>query len=200
MIEIDNDTCSVIVNGDNVKLTNSELLLLRLLLSRQDSVVSKTEISSIVFDGSATDAAIEKLVSRLRNRIGYHRISTNRDQGYSLTIAPAPPLSDVYIMHIGYADLYKIGYGHAKSRLDTGRAFNPLLKLVAIGKSTEASKLEYFLHRMFRDYHVVGEIFRLDKTQYTLAVDTLNRMCYDDWVLDICSPDVSYKSGTVLYP
>lgn len=192
MIEIDNDTYSAIVDGNSIKLANKEFLLLKLLLSKQSSVVPKGEISSVVFDGSATDTAIEKLVSRLRSRIGNQYISTNRDQGYSLTVIPIRPLNDVYIMDIGYANLYKIGYGNAADRLSAGRTFNPLIKLVAIGKSLEASKLERFLHRMFRDYRVVNEIFRLDDTQYTLAVDTLNRMCYDDWALDItiCSLNV----------
>lgn len=81
------ETRELIVDNDFIKLTKKETLLLHLLITNMNKVVSFDQISNYVWEGDiATTDSIRTLVMRLRKKIPKDSLETLVDFGYKLHI------------------------------------------------------------------------------------------------------------------
>lgn len=85
-IDLDLKAMSAWLNGQLLDLTRNEFRLLRLFLLRQDHTLLHHEIRDLLYSQSPTRSlnAIEVHISRLRRKIGHHRIQTIRGLGYRM--------------------------------------------------------------------------------------------------------------------
>ncbi len=83
-VELDLDTCTVNVGGENLELTKTEFKVLELLISQPKRVFTKEQIyESAWYDyGAVDDNTIRVIISRLRDKIGSEHIRTIRGLGY----------------------------------------------------------------------------------------------------------------------
>ena len=83
-VELDLDTCTVNVDGENVELTKAEFKVLELMISQPRRVFTKEQIyeSAWYDDGAVDDNTIRVIISRLRDKIGSDHIKTIRGLGY----------------------------------------------------------------------------------------------------------------------
>ena len=77
----------VTVSGRQVRLTSIEMLLLLELARHRGVMVHRSTLEQAVWGRSVPPSSrrLQMAVSRLRSKIGYHRIATIRDWGYTLT-------------------------------------------------------------------------------------------------------------------
>lgn len=76
---------AVYIDGAEVPLTRTEVMLLRILVSRAGSTVSRENILGRIWDDGETfvdDNTLSVNISRLREKIGPDRIATVRGLGY----------------------------------------------------------------------------------------------------------------------
>jgi two-component system, OmpR family, response regulator len=81
---LDESACRVWRDGRRIELTAAEFRLLRLLMTNAGRVLSKQQLAWHVWDESREVNAIERLVSRLRQKVG-GLIETRRGFGYSMS-------------------------------------------------------------------------------------------------------------------
>ena len=83
-VELDLDTCTVNIGGENVELTKAEFKVLELLISQPRRVFTKEQIYETAWydDGAVDDNTIRVIISRLRDKIGSDHIKTIRGLGY----------------------------------------------------------------------------------------------------------------------
>lgn len=83
-LRLDEDRQAVIRDGVPCALSRVEFRLLRYMMLNPGKVLSKTELGDHVYanDSDKESNVIEVHVNHLRNKIGKHRISTRRGQGY----------------------------------------------------------------------------------------------------------------------
>lgn len=85
---LDMNTCTVIIDGQEVSLTQRELRLLEVFLTHTDRVLSKEELIEHIysFDDYPSPNAIELYVARLRKKLAASQINikTLRGLGYLL--------------------------------------------------------------------------------------------------------------------
>lgn len=76
------------LNGENLNITNLEVLLLNILILNQHYVLSKEEIKEMVWKDSfdVSDVAFKTLLGRLRAKIGKNSIKNISGRGYVLNI------------------------------------------------------------------------------------------------------------------
>jgi DNA-binding response OmpR family regulator len=86
-LELNSDTRIVLTaNGVDSQLTAIEFKLLRYLMLHPDKIISKSELSEILYDDDnlKDSNVIEVYINRLRSILGKSRITTFRGQGYRL--------------------------------------------------------------------------------------------------------------------
>ena len=83
-LTLDENRQAVICDGVPCMLTGVEFRLLRYMMLHPGKVLSKTELGDHVYanDADQESNVIEVHVNHLRNKVGKHRISTRRGQGY----------------------------------------------------------------------------------------------------------------------
>ena len=83
-VTLDLDACTASVAGATVELTKAEFKVLALLIAQPRRVFTKEQIyeSAWYDDGAVDDNTIRVIISRLRDKIGSHRIRTIRGLGY----------------------------------------------------------------------------------------------------------------------
>jgi hypothetical protein len=196
-IGIDHNRLCAVVGEKEIELPSLEYQLFKLLLSEPGRTFSKIEIGNIIWGAAAPDTTIEKVASRLRERIGYNALETKRGFGYSIKagvdISRGEPraLSTkdwyIYIMHVGFDNIYKIGKSiDPCARCNDAAAFNPRLRLLSYGLSYSASFHERLLHRAFRQDSAGRELFQLSKESLFRAINLLNKLCDKELFIDIC--------------
>jgi len=81
------DTHSLEVEGVTVAISPHEFTLLRFMIERSGRVVSKAQLSEVLYgwNEGAESNTVEVYVSQLRKKIGMDRIRTLRGVGYMLT-------------------------------------------------------------------------------------------------------------------
>ncbi len=87
-LNLDISTTRLTVAGRPVELTALEFRTLAHLMSHEERVVSKTELTEHLYDQDfdRDSNVIEVLVNRLRNKLGAGLIKTHRGLGYQLTV------------------------------------------------------------------------------------------------------------------
>ncbi len=86
-IEYDFNNKEILDNGQSVKLSKKETLLLELIIKYKGSVVTKEMIQNIVWaDVVMSEPALKNLIFRLRKKISKEIISTVQDIGYKLEV------------------------------------------------------------------------------------------------------------------
>lgn len=85
-LEIDQSARSVTVDGVSCLLTSREWAVLSLLAERSGAILSKAQIEEALYAfGAETESnTVEVYISRLRKKIGRHRIKNVRNLGYRL--------------------------------------------------------------------------------------------------------------------
>lgn len=85
-LTIDIDRRTVAVDGQPVLLSALEYRLLELLVRRRGGIVSKSDVLDALyaFGDEPHENAVEAHVSRLRRKIGPHRIVSQRGMGYAI--------------------------------------------------------------------------------------------------------------------
>lgn len=85
-LEIDQSARRVIVDGVSCLLTSREWAVLSLLAERSGAILSKAQIEEALYAfGAETESnTVEVYISRLRKKIGRHRIKNVRNLGYRL--------------------------------------------------------------------------------------------------------------------
>jgi two-component system OmpR family response regulator len=75
------------VSGRQVRLTAIETRLLLELARRRGVIVHRNDLEQAIWGRPVPPSSrrLQMAVSRLRSKIGYHRIATVRDWGYTLT-------------------------------------------------------------------------------------------------------------------
>lgn len=78
----------VIVGGRQLRLTGTETRLLLELARHRGVMMHRSTLQEAVWgrDVPVGSKRLDMAVSRLRSKIGYHRIATIRDWGYALTV------------------------------------------------------------------------------------------------------------------
>jgi len=73
--------------GEMILLTKKEFELLSLLIKNKQSVLSKTQIEYLLWDGEiVSDSSVKTLVKKLRTKIGEESITTAKNLGYKICI------------------------------------------------------------------------------------------------------------------
>lgn len=76
---------SILKNDEIILLTPSEILLMELLIEKDNKLVTKSQIEDTIYNNKfASDNAINTLVSKLRKKIGKNIISAIQSQGYMM--------------------------------------------------------------------------------------------------------------------
>ena len=85
-LKLDPDVHKVDVEGREITLSLMEYRLLELLMKRRGRPLSKSEAMNVLYalDEERDENAIEAIVSRVRRKIGAHRIVNQRGLGYAL--------------------------------------------------------------------------------------------------------------------
>jgi DNA-binding response OmpR family regulator len=80
----------VVRRGDEMVLvTKKEFELLSLLLNNRQSVLSKTQIEYLLWDGEmVSESGVKTLIKKLRTKVGKDSIFTVKNIGYKICIAP----------------------------------------------------------------------------------------------------------------
>lgn len=88
-VQLDTSARRCVRAGRLVELTAREFMLLRVLMERAGSIVSKAELESALFDwGNEVESnAVEVYVSQLRRKLGREFIATRRGLGYVVEAA-----------------------------------------------------------------------------------------------------------------
>jgi len=74
--------------GEMILLTKKEFELLSLLIKNKQSILSKTQIESFLWDGEiVSESSVKTLIKRLRSKIGEETIVTAKNLGYKICIA-----------------------------------------------------------------------------------------------------------------
>lgn len=74
--------------GEMILLTKKEFELLSLLIKNKYSVLSKTQIEYLLWDGEiVSESSVKTLVKKLRSKIGEESIATAKNLGYKICIA-----------------------------------------------------------------------------------------------------------------
>ena len=74
--------------GEMILLTKKEFELLSLLIKNKQSVLSKTQIEYLLWDGEiVSESSVKTLVKKLRSKIGEESIATVKNLGYTICIA-----------------------------------------------------------------------------------------------------------------
>ena len=83
-LRLDEERQAVLCDGTAIALSGVEFRLLRYFILHPGQVLSQTHLEEHVYqrDSDRDSNVIEVYVSRLRNKIGRHRIRTRRGQGY----------------------------------------------------------------------------------------------------------------------
>jgi DNA-binding response OmpR family regulator len=86
-LQIDTRRMTVSLNGAIVPLSQLEFRLLNYLAHQGDRAVSASELSEHIYGAEepGDNNAIEQLVTRIRRKVGAHRIETRRGFGYLLS-------------------------------------------------------------------------------------------------------------------
>lgn len=96
MLTYDHNTCTVTINLDSIRLSDLESRLMNLLYTRPGHVVSVDDIGLTIYgdswllNGQPNISALEKLISRLRKKIGSRYIQTIKRAGYYFQQQPSP--------------------------------------------------------------------------------------------------------------
>jgi DNA-binding response OmpR family regulator len=73
--------------GEMVLLTKKEFELLSLLIKNKQSVLSKTQIEYLLWDGEiVSESSVKTLIKKLRSKIGEESIATAKNLGYKICI------------------------------------------------------------------------------------------------------------------
>ena len=97
----------------------------------------------------------------------YSNVYTNKNNKYGY----------VYIMDIGFGDLYKIGITKSPAnRLQALRASNPRLSIVYKEEVGDMKYVESECHRRLTPYFVEREIFKLDSSELKAAIKLIERL------------------------
>jgi len=83
-LTLDENTQSVINDGDEIALTGTEYRLLRYMMHNPGRVLSKLQLVEHMYDDGAENDSnvVEAYIKMLRKKIGHDRIKTKRGQGY----------------------------------------------------------------------------------------------------------------------
>lgn len=74
--------------GKMILLTKKEFELLSLLIKNKQSVLSKTQIEYLLWDGEmVSESSVKTLIKKLRSKIGEESIATAKNLGYKICIA-----------------------------------------------------------------------------------------------------------------
>jgi len=75
------------IDGENIKLTNKEILFLELMIRNKDSVVTNEMVQRAVWENKfMSDSAIKNLVFRLRKKLPIELFSSVTSLGYKLSL------------------------------------------------------------------------------------------------------------------
>jgi len=86
-VDVDLDNKIVSKKGEMLLLTKKEFELLSLLIKNKQSVLSKTEIEYLLWDGEiVSESSVKTLVKKLRAKIGEESITTAKNIGYKISI------------------------------------------------------------------------------------------------------------------
>jgi DNA-binding response OmpR family regulator len=70
-----------------ILLTKKEFELLSLLIKNKQSVLSKTQIEYLLWDGEiVSESSVKTLIKKLRSKIGEESIATAKNLGYRVCI------------------------------------------------------------------------------------------------------------------
>lgn len=73
--------------GEMILLTKKEFELLSLLIKNKQSVLSKTQIEYLLWDGEiVSESSVKTLIKKLRSKIGEESIATAKNLGYRICI------------------------------------------------------------------------------------------------------------------
>jgi DNA-binding response OmpR family regulator len=92
-LRLDDAACRAWRGARPLDLTPAEYRLLRYLLVNAEQVLSKEQLARHLWGESRGDNAIERLVSRLRHKVGPALIHTRRGFGYSLGAGHPSPVA-----------------------------------------------------------------------------------------------------------
>lgn len=83
-LTLDENTQSVIKDGEEIALTGTEYRLLRYMMHNPGRVLSKLQLVEHMYDDGAENDSnvVEAYIKMLRKKIGHDRIKTKRGQGY----------------------------------------------------------------------------------------------------------------------
>ncbi len=86
LLELDENTQEVLIEGRRESLTGQEFRLLRYFMLNPGRILSKNQLIEKIYDtGAEADSnTLEVFIARLRQKIGKEAIQTRRGQGYCL--------------------------------------------------------------------------------------------------------------------
>jgi len=88
-VEVDLAHKVVTKEGKMVLLTKKEFELLSLLIKNKQSVLSKTQIEYLLWDGEiVSESSVKTLIKKLRSKIGEESITTAKNLGYKICATP----------------------------------------------------------------------------------------------------------------
>lgn len=169
-----------------IHLTGKLWEILEVLHQNKFKVVSKKALFKTIwghdYNPSEHKHRIERAVSRLRSEIGQGFIFSYSGRGYSFgPIRKRDKLAQnefVYIMSLGFNNLYKIGRGDPRQRLLSGKRFNPRIYLVAVAPAIDPIGTEAYLHRVYKKNKTQNEIFKLSQDNVDEIIDYMDSL-YD---------------------
>ncbi len=86
-VDVDLDNKIVTKKGEMLLLTKKEFELLSLLIKNRQSVLSKTEIEYLLWDGEiVSESSVKTLIKKLRAKVGEDSISTAKNLGYKISL------------------------------------------------------------------------------------------------------------------
>lgn len=126
----------------------------------------------------------DKCYIKLRNgrrcqtpkRPGYHYCQYHLDKR-NLQIERLDDTGFVYIISLGFDNLYKIGKTkNVERRLKELSAANPLLKLITSAQFSDCGHVENNYHKMYESYHVERELFRFSQKTVNEIITKLHNL------------------------
>lgn len=87
-LRLNDETGRVTVGAEMVRLTETEFLMLRAILSRKGHTVPAEDIVTSAFMNGASDGALKAHMCNLRRKIKPHKIAAVYGVGYRIEAAP----------------------------------------------------------------------------------------------------------------